>query len=81
MLPAIYILKKCFRALKFGMLIGDDSSQPSLYQYSMPALVAQLDASSDWRPGGRGFSRIDSNQIMQKHYYSILQAPYVLDIC
>ena len=24
--------------------------------YGMPALVAQLDAPSDWRPGGRGFN-------------------------
>ena len=30
----------------------------AVYQYltSMPASVAQLDAPSDWRPGGRGFN-------------------------
>ena len=26
------------------------------YQFFMPASVAQLDAPSDWRPGGRGFN-------------------------
>ena len=26
------------------------------YMYNKPALVAQLDAPSDWRPGGRGFN-------------------------
>ena len=26
------------------------------YSYCMPASVAQLDAPSDWRPGGRGFN-------------------------
>ena len=26
------------------------------YMYSLPASVAQLDAPSDWRPGGRGFN-------------------------
>ena len=31
---------------------------PGLYRYKMvsPAWVAQLDAPSDWRPGGRGFN-------------------------
>ena len=26
------------------------------YSHSLPASVAQLDAPSDWRPGGRGFN-------------------------
>ena len=30
--------------------------QVQLYKISEPASVAQLDASSDWRPGGRGFN-------------------------
>ena len=28
----------------------------SYLSFSMPASVAQLDAPSDWRPGGRGFN-------------------------
>ena len=28
----------------------------NLYQWIQPASVAQLDAPSDWRPGGRGFN-------------------------
>ena len=27
-----------------------------ILHYPVPALVAQLDAPSDWRPGGRGFN-------------------------
>ena len=30
--------------------------KPLPYWVDEPALVAQLDAPSDWRPGGRGFS-------------------------
>ena len=28
----------------------------ALYHHHLPALVAQLDAPSNWRPGGRGFN-------------------------
>ena len=30
----------------------------------MPALVAQLDASSNWRPGGRGFNPAEVSNIL-----------------
>ena len=34
-----------------------DSSHLVVFNYlSLPATVAQLDAPSDWRPGGRGFN-------------------------
>ena len=31
-------------------------TQGILYKYNKPVSVAQLDAPSDWRPGGRGFN-------------------------
>ena len=33
-----------------------------LVELRMPASVAQLDAPSDWRPGGRGFNRSRGRQ-------------------
>ena len=46
--------------LSFVCGSGEDSDQPtyshSLISIFLPASVAQLDAPSDWRPGGREFN-------------------------
>ena len=63
-----YFDQKVFASsLKEGLLLKERISSPlSYYPLTLvilnklrchePALVAQLDAPSDWRPGGRGFN-------------------------
>ena len=44
----------CFSHLEFCLCLVP--LQESQSHYNWPASVAQLDAPSDWRPGGRGFN-------------------------
>ena len=54
-LPSMLIVKKNVFALLYGNGFGD-SIKRLLFTSSQPASVAQLDAPSDWWPGGRGFN-------------------------
>ena len=56
--PRIYFLinlymKECCKT-QWGSNLQPTAVQPTAVH--KPALVAQLDAPSDWRPGGRGFN-------------------------
>ena len=45
-----------------GVMVKEQDATSLLHIWRMPALVAQLDAPSDWRPGGRRFNPCQGRQ-------------------
>ena len=56
---ALFEKKSNILILKFVLPVTRNFN---VYHHSGPASVAQLDAPSDWRPGGRGFNRRQGRQ-------------------
>ena len=53
---SIFLKLEVVNRLLFQHYSVPELSFQTLYRWYLPASVAQLDAPSDWRPGGRGFN-------------------------